>query len=48
MSAIDFGPKVKREIENIKESKDLSDENRALLLKYKRDLKVEGLIQSGT
>ncbi|MFW6385991.1 MAG: tyrosine-type recombinase/integrase [Candidatus Hadarchaeota archaeon] len=43
MPTVDFASKVEREVRKIEEDQDLCEENRRLLLEFKRDLKLDGL-----
>ncbi|KXB09231.1 hypothetical protein AKJ46_00670, partial [candidate division MSBL1 archaeon SCGC-AAA833K04] len=43
MTPIDFAPKVEREVRKIREDEDLCEENRELLLRFKRNLKLDDL-----
>lgn len=43
MPAVDFGPKVEKEVERIRSSDGLTERDREVLLEYKRDMEVDGL-----
>jgi len=43
LPTVDYGPKVEREVERIRKSKGLTERDREVLLRYRRDLEVEGL-----
>ncbi|KXA95992.1 hypothetical protein AKJ37_06305 [candidate division MSBL1 archaeon SCGC-AAA259I09] len=43
MPAVDFGPKVDKEVERIETPEKLTEKDEETLFEYKRDMEVEGL-----